>query len=229
MIEAYRACLARDGCVRVVNHHNTPASRATQLDAQFAALARRYGPVTEDALDRFLATGRWPGDRPGVVPAFYNGYRNNFDVALPLLDRHGLTGWFFAVPGYTSCPAAEQTAFAAARMLETVPCEYADGRQALSWDELAEIERRGHVVASHTRTHTPVRLDDPRQFFSEVVDAQGDFERHLGHPVRAFAWLRGGRYGEMPIADRAVDAAGYDFLFSNLAIQRLPGGRRQAA
>ncbi len=227
MTPAYRHALATGHCLRVVNYHNTPAARADQFDAEFAALAARYSPVDEDALAAFLATGQWPGDRPGVIPAFYNGYRNNFDVALPLLQKHGLIGWFFAVPGYTACPATDQPAFAAAHTLSTVAVEYPDGRTALSWEELRKIDRAGHVVASHTQTHSRVSLDDPDAFWPEIVGAQEDFATHLGHPVRTFAWLFGGRYGENAQADRAVDAAGYEFHFSNFSVQRLPGSQAE--
>ncbi len=221
--------LAGGDAVRVVNYHLTPRHRAAEYDAEFAGLARRFDPVDEDGLDLYLRGHRWRGGRPGVIPAFYNGYRDNFDVALPLLEKHGLTGWFFAVPGYTSCPVPEQLAWGAARRLRTLDAEYADGRYALSWDELRRIEARGHVVASHTRTHSRVDMDDPAAIEDEIVGAQRDFAEGLGHPVRSFAWLLGGRYGENPDADAAVDRAGYDFLFSNLALQRLPGPMRPKA
>lgn len=205
--------------LKVVNYHLTPAARAEVFDREFAALAARYAPVREDDLAEYLATGRWPMGRDGVIPVFYNGYRNNFDVARPLLDKHGLTGWFMAVTGFTDCPVAGQRDFAAAHRL-AVTGEYPDGRHALSWDEIRALDK-GHVVASHTRNHTRVGLDDPVAVDSEIVGAQQDFRRELGHPVRAFAWLFGGKYGENPVADGAVDRAGYEFLFSNFAVQRL--------
>lgn len=210
---------ARPPGLRVVNYHLTPAARASVYDREFAALAERYAPVREDDLAEYLATGRWPLSRDGVLPVFYNGYRNNFDVARPLLDRHGLVGWFMAVTGFTDCPVAEQRGFAAAHRL-AVTDEYPDGRHALSWDELRALDGR-HVVASHTRSHTRVGLDDPAAVESEIVGAQEDFRRELGHEVRGFAWLFGGKYGENPVADSAVDRAGYQFLFSNLSVQKL--------
>lgn len=225
MTNPHHTAFACGTVIRVVNYHNTPASRADQIDAEFAALAARYAPVTEDDLDRYIRTGAWQGDRPGILLSFYNGYRNNYDIALPALEKHGLVGWLFAVPGYSSCPPADQLAFGNARTLKTIPNEYEDGRLALSWDELRDMDARGHVVASHTRTHTPVALDDNHKLQTEILGAQDDFMDQLGHPVRAFAWLSGGRYGENPAADRFVDSAGYDFLFSNFAIQRLPNGR----
>jgi peptidoglycan/xylan/chitin deacetylase (PgdA/CDA1 family) len=158
--------------------------------------------------------------REGVLPVFYNGYRNNFDVARPLLEKHGLVGWFMVVTGYSSCPPADQPAFAAANRLATVPEEYPDPRSALSSDEIRTLDH-GHVVASHTRNHTRVSLDDPAVMEAEIVGAQEDFRDRLGHPVRSFAWLFGGRFGENPAADAMVDRAGYQFLFSNLAVQKL--------
>lgn len=221
LAESYRRALSQGQAIRAVNYHLTPARNAELLDREFAALAERYDPVTEAALEAYLETGHWSGDRPGIIPAFYNGYRNNYDVARPLLEKHGLVGWFFAVSAYSSCPDAEQEEFTSTRTLATVPGEYADGRSALSWDELRALDGP-HVVASHTRNHTKVGLDDPARLREEITGAQEDFTRELGHPVKSFAWLMGGRYGENPQADAEVLRAGYSILFSNFHVQKLP-------
>lgn len=217
----YRRALGSGALVRVVNYHLTPARSADVLDREFAALAEAYGPVSEAALLDYLSTGEWAGPKPGVIPAFYNGYRDNFDVARPLLEKHGLIGWFFAVSAYSSCPDAEQDAFTATRTLATIEGEYPDGRSALSWDELRALDGP-HVVASHTRNHTKVGLDDPVRLHDEIVGAQEDFTRELGHPVKSFAWLMGGRYGENSVADAEVRKAGYELLFSNFHVQKIP-------
>ncbi|MEO8244020.1 MAG: polysaccharide deacetylase family protein [bacterium] len=205
--------------LRVVNYHLTPVARADSYDREFAALAANYAAVGEDDLAEFLNTGRWSLPRDGVIPVFYNGYRNNFDIARPLLEKHGLVGWFMAVTGFSSCPAPEQAQFAATHNLAVVP-EYNDGRIALSWDELRVLDRT-HVVASHTRNHSRASLTDSRQLEGEIVGAQRDFTNNLGHPVRSCAWLSGARYGAHPMADDAMDRAGHDFLFSNFAVQQL--------
>ena len=214
--------------IRAINFHNTPARRAAEYDRQLGALAERFGPCTEDDLAGFLATGRWTRPKPGIVVALYNGYRDNFDVMRPLLEKHGLLGWFFVASGYVDCPVAEQLDFGAAHTLATVDHEYPDGRYALSWEEIRALDRAGHVIASHTRTHTRVSGDDAQALEAEIVGSQVDFVRQLGRPVRAFAWLMGGAYGENPLADSMVDRAGYEFLFSNFRVQRLPGLRPAA-
>jgi peptidoglycan/xylan/chitin deacetylase (PgdA/CDA1 family) len=127
------------------------------------------------------------------------------------------------VSGYAGCPVPDQLAFGGAHTLATIPDEYPDGRYALSWEELRDLDRAGHVIASHTRSHSRVSIADSAALEAEIVGSQEDFVRGLGRPVRAFAWLMGAAYGENPVADTLVDRAGYEFLFSNFRIQRLPG------
>ncbi|HZY69081.1 MAG TPA: hypothetical protein VFE52_10855, partial [Devosia sp.] len=67
-----------------------------------------------------------------------------------------------------------------------------------------------------------VSVTDSAALESEIVGSQQDFTRELGHTVRSFAWLFGGAYGENRLADAMVDRAGYEFLFSNFKVQRLP-------
>lgn len=208
-----------------INFHNTPKRKADEYDRQFALIAEHFAPTREDDLAHYLSSGSWPSAKPGIVLAFYNGYRNNFDVAYPLLEKHGLVGWFLAASGYVSCPPAEQLEFGKTRTLRTMKDEYPDGRYALTWDECRILDTK-HVVGSHTRNHTRVSLDNALALDTEIVGAQEDFTRELGHPVRSFAWLFGGAYGENPLADIHVDRAGYEFLFSNYKVQRLPSAGR---
>lgn len=207
--------------ISAINYHNTPAYRAADFDRELEMIAERFAPTGEDELTEFFRTGRWPHRKPGVILAMYNGYRNNFDVFRPLLEKHGLIGWFFVPSGYASCPPEQQAAFAAAHTLKTIPHEYADGRTAMNWDELRAIDGR-HVVASHTRNHVRIQIDDAAGMESEIVGAQEDFRANLGHPVRSFAWLLSGTYGQSPVTDACLDRAGYEFLFSNFKVQRLP-------
>ena len=216
----FQKAFQTDATISVINYHNTPAYRAEQYDHELEHIARQFAPTTEDDLDAYFERGRWPHSRPGVVIALYNGYRNNYDVFRPLLEKHGLIGWFFATSGYVGCPVADQLTFGSEHNLRTISGEYPDGRYAMSWEELRALDGR-HVIASHTRNHAQVSLADEPALEAEILGSQQDFCSHLGHPVRAFAWLFGSAYGEAPVADRLIDRAGYQFLFSNFTIQRL--------
>jgi peptidoglycan/xylan/chitin deacetylase (PgdA/CDA1 family) len=218
---ALESLLTKHSLIRAVNFHNTPRSRLSEYDQQLAHYSQSFEPVTEDDLDGYLQTGHWSKPKPGLIVACYNGYRDNFEVFFPLLQRYGFIGWFFVATTFVSTPTTEQPAFIARRQLRIVQGEYPDGRYALSWNELKELQRHNHVIASHTRTHSQVLTSDPASLEPEIVGPQQDFEAHLGHRVRSFASLSGTAFGENPAADRLIKAAGYQFVFSNLEIQRL--------
>lgn len=205
--------------VRAANFHNTPKYRAQQIEAQLQHWSKSFSSVNENELDAYLATGVWPKPLPGLIIGLYNGYRNQYDIMLPLLEKYGFVGWFFVPTAFASAPAATQTTFVATRTIKIIPHEYSDGRYALNWDELKVLDKK-HVVACHTRNHAKL-ASDAAYLQNEIVAPQLDFERRLGHRVRSFAWLSGSAYGDHPASDRLIDAAQYQFVFSNYTIQKI--------
>jgi hypothetical protein len=92
-LDAVAAAFEAGAVIRTVNFHLMLERRRADYERQFALYAQYFDPVTAEDLDRVMTTGQWHKSRPGLILAFYNGYRNNFDVARPLLDRHGLVGF----------------------------------------------------------------------------------------------------------------------------------------
>lgn len=218
--EAMMAAIHRGGMVRSLNFHNTPKRLEKRYARQLAHLCDTHMAVTEDDLVTWLDHGIWPHTRPGLIPIFYEGYKNNYDVGALLAERYGFRGWFFVPSAFPSVPIAEQRDFARSHH---IGLDQDDGeRIAMTWDEVRDLESRGHVIASHTRTHSPLTPASPDEaYLEEIVRAQEDFERELGHPTRAFAWLYGSELGADARADSFVRRARYEFLFSNFKIQRI--------
>jgi hypothetical protein len=206
--------------IRAVNFHNTSQARAAQYDRELAYYSQLFCSVNEDELDEYVATGTWRKPRPGLIIAVYEGYRNGYDVLAPLLDRHGFIGWFFVVTGFVNSAVADQLSFSEGHCIRMQTREYPDGRYALTWDELRELDRK-HVIASHTRSHTQLSTLGITTLEREIIGAQEDLEEHLGHKVRAFSSFKGPAFGENPSVDRLVLEAGYNFVFSNFRIQRV--------
>ena len=210
--------------VRAVNFHSTPRRLAGRLKVYLSWLAQRFVPVTDDDLLRLASGGEWPHDRPGVVLSFYNGFRDNFEVAAPILDRVGLVGRFFVVAGWVATTTPEQRAFADGHRIVLPPDGdlSEDGRLALSPDEVASLAERGHIIASHTMTHASVTDLPPEAPERETAGSRHELERiSRDHPVRALAWHGGAPLGLDAWADRALRSAGYELLFANHAVQRV--------
>lgn len=222
--EEFRA-LSEGRYVRVVNFHATPRRMSDNLERQLSRLAENFAPVSHDDLVNLVDRGEWPHDRPGVILSFFDGFRDNFDVAAPLLDRLGLTGWFFLVSAWISTPTEHQRAFADDHLIDLPYDENdlpADDRLALSPEEVSALADRGHVVVSHTRTHSTSLSDpSPEALAREASGSRQELQKISGARVSALAWYAGVALGESAPADAALKDAGYDFLFANHAVQRV--------
>lgn len=214
--------MVRSRLVRVVNFHATPRYREAEFRRQVEAYAERFEPITRANLPAAV-DGSWPYPRPGLIPVLFEGYRDNLDVLLPILEEHGFTAWFFLPSAFMSVPAAEQRAYAAAHVLH-LPArdEYPDDRIAITWDEARGIRDRGHVFACHSRTHAELLPDTPLSVIEdEIVGAKAEMEAELGCEVDTFCWLRGAEIGINPAADRLLLRSGFRYLFSKYKIQKL--------
>ena len=211
----HAAALAAGRFLRVINYHNTPAGSEEQLEKELSAYLAAYDPVTPADLDIYFDTGRWPGDRPGFVAAFYDGYYNHATVAAPVCDRLGLRAWFLPPTEFLDTPTDGQHEFAERQDFWVLDEEREQERLAMSWDDLAAIAQR-HEIVAHTATH------------ASAAQAAADPDRELAGPRRRIAEVTGRapeavvfRLGDphgpgLPVAD-----AGYRFVVSNTAIQRL--------
>jgi peptidoglycan/xylan/chitin deacetylase (PgdA/CDA1 family) len=214
--------LARSRAIRLVNFHATPRYREAEFRQQIAEYAELFEPITPANFAAALE-GRWPHARPGLLPALFEGYRDNLDVLLPILEEYGFTAWLFVPSGFLTVPAEEQRSYAAAHVLHLPEQdEYPDQRIALTWDEAREIVQRGHVFACHTRTHREVTPDTPRAVLEEeIIVARAEMTRELGVAPDIFCWLEGAPLGTNPEADALLREAGFRYLISNFKIQRL--------
>ncbi|MUN40935.1 polysaccharide deacetylase family protein [Actinomadura sp. NEAU-AAG5] len=112
----------------------TPAA----FDAALARLGERFAALAPEAVDGVLGGGGHPG--PSCLVTFDDGYADVFEHALPIMERRG---W-------------RAVHFVSVDLVGTVEEHPVRGPlRHMTWDDLAELQRRGHVVASHASTHRP--------------------------------------------------------------------------
>lgn len=214
--------LAAGRVLRVVNFHATPRYREAQYRRQMEAYARLFAPIAPDNFDSAF-DGTWADPRPGLMPVLFEGFRDNLDVMLPILEEFGFKGWFFVPSQFPGIPEAEQRAYAEAHVLH-LPArdEYAGQRVAMTWGEAKDIAARGHGFACHSRSHFSLTPDTPDEVLrDEILTAATEFREGLGRPVEIFCWLHGAEVGVNPRADAMLREAGFRYLFSNFKVQRL--------
>jgi peptidoglycan/xylan/chitin deacetylase (PgdA/CDA1 family) len=81
--------------------HSLWSASAELFDLQLAVLAAEAEVIAPGDIGAALQDGK-PGRR--VLITFDDGYRDNFEIAYPLLRKHGLTATFFLATGFIDRP-----------------------------------------------------------------------------------------------------------------------------
>lgn len=199
--------------VQALTYHDTPNGVCDNLKNQLAWYQNNFVNCNLADLCGLLANGVWNHDKPGLIISFDDGLRSNFDVALPLLEEYGFTGWFMVPAGFVDSNPAKQVEVAKRSLIDFYS-ESSCERIALSWDEVREIERRGHVVTCHSMNHK--RLSGKltqHELEVEIKDAKKLLESRLGHAVDLFTWVGGEEWAYGRRAFDLMKEAGFNYIF----------------
>lgn len=173
-------------------------------------------------IDRFFETRKWDKDKPGLIPAVFEGFRNQHDVMLPILEKYGFKAWYYIPSFFMDIPVSEQLRFAELYDLTVYrPEVYADGRYAMNWDEVRAIAEH-HEICCHTGNHFQIGRDTPDyDMFREIVVAKRVLEEKIGRQVDVFCWLYGEEYAYNQRAQKYLKEAGYRYVVSNLKLEKI--------
>ena len=198
--------------IRVVNYHGTPVSDWKNFEAQLKFYQTHYSSVSLPDLESFFSTQTWPKRKPGLILSFDDGYRNNMDVARPLLEKYNFIGWFFVPVGLIESDVHEQAAFAGGKK-ELLSKTYPDGRLLMSWEEIGELGK-GHVIGCHTFSHHRMNVSDSDALLThEISVSKQIMENKLGRSIPIFCWVGGEEHTYTNAAAQKIKSGGYKFSF----------------
>ena len=121
---------------------------------------------------------------------FDDGHRSNYELALPVLQRHDLRGYFFITTGWIG----QRSGY-------------------MDWKELRGLHAAGQAIGAHGWTHTLLTHCTAAQLRHELLDARLRLEDGLGHAVTAMS-LPGGRSNRRVL--EACWIAGYTEVFTSV-------------
>lgn len=191
--------------IRVLYYHDVEPRQAAAFEAQLLLLRRYFEPASQHELRAFLQTGRWPHSKPGIVLTFDDGLRSNYEVAAPLLEKHGFQGWFFVPIGLVTLPPRQQPRSADGQLVTHGNDVSRDPRVFMRAQELRDLAHR-HIIGCHTSSH--VRLSEalpPATLDFEILDAKRMLEETMGKPVDSFAWVGGEEWAYSSGAARRIE------------------------
>jgi len=204
--------LWKSGYIRAVNYHDIPSESSASFEAQLSFFRKYFTDVSLQDLDSFIDTGVWSKDRPGLMLCFDDGLRSSYTVAAPLLEKYGYRGWFFIPTQFIDVPASLQKAYAMEHLIDFYE-DYPDGRIAMSWEEIKELDKN-HVIVSHTRNHVRLRPGLQKEILKrEILGSKADLEQILDHKIECFGWVGGELTSYDRIAAKFICESGYRFSF----------------
>jgi len=167
-----------------------------------------YTPVALDAVRDYYLHGT-PLPPGAVLITFDDGYRDNLENALPILQRYGYPAVVFVPVGYLD---------------DARPLPHEDPLRVLGvrnetvgWEHLAELERGGIRVESHGIAHRPLSELEPDEAVREIAISKLRLEERLGREVEAFAFVKGSLADYRPEHASLVQQAGYKLAFTSVS------------
>lgn len=220
-LEMFRYLVNRS-YIRVVNYHNTRQMHADRFEKEIAFFRKNFVSVTMDMLDEFFETRRWPADKPGLIPAVYEGWRTHTDVYAKILDEYGFRGWFYIPAFFPDVPVEEQIPFCKPHGLRLfAQDDYDDPRCCMTWDEIRELSKN-HEICCHTGNHVDIPPEmAPEKIRHEVVDSKKRLEEQIQKEVSVFCWRSGEEYRKMGYTHKYFEVAGYRYVVSNLKLEKI--------
>ncbi len=200
------------GVVRVVNGHSVPQSSTENFREQLAYYRQHYCDVTYEDLQQLFETGVWSKSKPGLIVSFDDGLRTQAEIAAPLLEEYGFTGWFFLPHEFLDTPEDQQRDYAQQHQIlldEDLP----GPRIAMTWEQARQLQER-HVVGCHTASHcrlSAALTDEQRKH--EIGEAKQVLEKRLGSAVDSFAWVGGQRWAYSRSCAEEIANANFRFSF----------------
>ncbi len=117
-----------------------------------------------------------------VAITFDDGFKNNYDIAYPVLKEYGFNAIIFLVTGY--CGRNNRWP----GQLPEIP-----ELDLLQWDEIKEMANNGIDFGAHTVNHPNLPELTLEQAEDEIVDSKKEIEAHLKKNIVCFAYPYGGK------------------------------------
>ena len=125
---------------------------------------------------------KFPGNRAAAISyTFDDGLRDQYTVAVPMLNEVGFKGTFFIIAGRTAGTPQEGEK-------KQSDSKARNRWGGISWPELKEMADQGHEIASHTWSHPDMTKLTPGEADAEFGKAFEMIKARIGKPPLTVAF-----------------------------------------
>ena len=134
---------------------------------------------------------------------FDDGYRDNYDIAVPILSRLRLPATFFLTTGYIGSNITAPWD----RALTPAP-------GWMTWEQIRSLKAQGFDIGAHTDTHIDLGTAEPDTIRAELRACRQKLELEVGGEINLFAYPFGGVNNISPASRQLVREAGFSCCLS---------------
>ncbi len=176
--------------IRILNYHTTPSSTAANFEKQISWYKEWFDNINYAQFETFMETGKLPGNKPGIMITFDDGFENNYTVAKEILEKHGMTGYFM------------------------VPVSALNTKGYMSYEQVRNLVAKGHIITDHTSTHHRMKNSDSEDILTyEIAISKIRLEEILGTSVDIFTWVGGEESHYTKPAQDFIKKSGFKYGF----------------
>jgi peptidoglycan/xylan/chitin deacetylase (PgdA/CDA1 family) len=151
----------------------------SQFEEQMGFLYKKeYKTITlRDYLDSIMMNQ--PTPRKSIVLTFDDGYKNNYDIAFPILRVFGFTATIFLVTGFMG----KTDSWEKDKGIPDFPL--------LSWNEVLEMKKYGIDFQPHSHSHPLLTDLTGDEIKAELINSKKEIESRLNKKAEVFCYPHG--------------------------------------
>jgi len=179
--------------------HHVFKDEERPLDILLKRLSKQHQFITYDEAVNKILTGTI--DKPYITFSSDDGLKNNLRAA-EILNQYGAKACFFINPGIIGETNFDKINKYCTDILDFPPVEFLD------WDEVAQLQKWGHEIGSHTMMHMNIAKATPEAIARDMHETYKILHERCGG-VKHFAFPYGRFFHFSEIGRKAVFDAGF--------------------
>lgn len=187
----------KNNYIRVVNYHGIAVQNKENFEKQIRWILKNFEPCDFNKLKLFLANQMVFTSKPGIIFTFDDGFKNNFTVAYPILQKYSISAFFFVSTGLIGKENHNN-----------------HNLDYMNEKELLELINNNQTIGCHTYSHHRMSINDSNEVLNyEIYSAKKDLELKLNYEIDIFCWCGGEEEHYTKKASDFIKNVGYKYSF----------------
>lgn len=197
--------------VHIINsHYVTPNAvdivRDTEVFDSYLKYLNTFATfITLQEASKIILNNNIPNDKVLIAFTFDDGFEECYSVIAPLLEKYNTKGTFFINANYIESSIDYQEKFNKKVAIFT--------KTPMSWQQVNELHKRGHLIGSHNLDHTNFASLSPEEIEFQLQENKKILEDNLNYQCEYFAWTYG-QFPNFPIHALEMTLKYHKYIFS---------------